>query len=1046
MLPRLPAARPARRSLFALALLLGLAPGAARAGQTGGLRVAVRLAGAPVAGVPVTVSGPAELAARTQTTDASGEARFGALAAGVYTVRVSGAEAGAALLEGVAVDLDRTSRVVLDLPRPGVEDVVVRATRAAVDAAGTTTGLALRPATFEALPLGRSYIERLSLVPGVSQSTRPTAHGGVITANQYLVDGVSTSDPVGGVLAIDVNPDGIAEHEVITGGLPAEYGNAFGLLSNIVTRSGGNDWTGRVSLYRRDAGWTAQPDATDAPSNVITSLDGSATLGGPLVRDRLWHFVAVQGVRSENRPAEAFDTPDRPPRTTVDERYFGKLSWQVAPAHRVDLLGQYGTTDLTNNNAFDLALTEDQFNRQVEPKSFVAARYTGVLTPAVVLEGHVAAVSVERTIEPRHPELGPNHSAAGTTTQYGRYLAESYSSGDRLQARLDASWLPAVPGPGRHAFKFGVEAARTRSHDYAISSGGESYADRTAGGASLWSIFRPSNNLLARWRGLSANNGWGCTLGGVDCAQQTAAPSTFTDPAAWVMTIDGVDYDPRAFTFGRASLDGDAAAAGWVRYEGTRNTRAGAVEDVGQDLVALYAQDEWRAGRLTVRGGLRAERQSLRDSDGATIFRFDWTLAPRLGVAYDVRGDGRQRLLASAARIYQPVRDNTSGYVGQYHAPLTESRLWAEPVGAYATWSATGGALQPVGVLAPNLETPSSDEFLLGYAAELWRGGSVEVTAIRQETRNVVEDFDPLTGLGDPETYPTLQGNPTLAGLGFTDQDGDGSVTAEDLPAPFVVLNLPGSERTYVGLDLALQQDFGARGLARFSYSYAEHTGTLTNDAVFQRSIGNEPYWDPRLAHNDGKLAFLPVHTLRLFGSYRFDFGLTVGAVVRLNSGLRYSLTNILPPSGGSQRGIYDGDPAKAVDTLRIDRAAFSAELGIPATLPDGSRNPALDAAIVDLVPFELRAGRGAYEGSWLYTVDLRLAYAPRLFRDLGTELFVDVFNLTGVQHQNDYNTRLATDAPVTVANIGDRGNYVFGRPVSYQAPRSLAAGLRLSF
>ncbi len=193
MHPLISHARRLRRPFLALALLLVLPPGAARAGQTGALRVAVRLACAPLAGAAVTVSGPAELAPRSQATDASGEARFGALAAGEYTVRVSGVGPGTALLHGVVVDLDRTSRVVLDLPEAAVEDVVVHATRGAVDATATTTGLALRPADFESLPLGRSYVERLSLVPGVSQSTRPTGHGGVITANQYLVDGVSTS-------------------------------------------------------------------------------------------------------------------------------------------------------------------------------------------------------------------------------------------------------------------------------------------------------------------------------------------------------------------------------------------------------------------------------------------------------------------------------------------------------------------------------------------------------------------------------------------------------------------------------------------------------------------------------------------------------------------------------------------------------------------------------------------------------------------------------------------------------------------------------------
>lgn len=134
--------------------------------------------------------------------------------------------------------------------------------------------------------------------------------------------------------------------------------------------------------------------------------------------------------------------------------------------------------------------------------------------------------------------------------------------------------------------------------------------------------------------------------------------------------------------------------------------------------------------------------------------------------------------------------------------------------------------------------------------------------------------------------------------------------------------------------------------------------------------------------------------------------------------------------------------------SLILDRDAFSEHLGIPAELPDGSGNPALDEAIVGLMPLDLRVGRGAYENPSEYLFDLRCRYLFKICKRLLVELFLEVFNLFDRQKPSSLDGRLATvgGAAVTSENISDRALYSFQVPTASQAPRRYQAGLRFSF
>ena len=146
--------------------------------------------------------------------------------------------------------------------------------------------------------------------------------------------------------------------------------------------------------------------------------------------------------------------------------------------------------------------------------------------------------------------------------------------------------------------------------------------------------------------------------------------------------------------------------------------------------------------------------------------------------------------------------------------------------------------------------------------------------------------------------------------------------------------------------------------------------------------------------------------------------------------------------------GYWDGDPARIVDTLVIDRDVFSSYLGLPTDLEDGSRNPALDREIVGLMPLDLRAGRGGYENPSYYQLDLRLRYRFQAKHKAVYEAFLDVYNVLNRQEVATEDGRLATETGVAVTpeNIADRSIYTFRQPLTSQSPRRMFLGFRASF
>ena len=182
-----------------------------------------------------------------------------------------------------------------------------------MDTTSTTIGANLDSATLSRLPVGRRFSDTLYLAPGVSTGgnvgvANPSIEGSSGLENQYVVDGVNITNGgygalgsysiVFGSLGNGTPFDFMQEVQVKTGGYEAEFGQATGGVINVVTKSGSNALKGSAFGYARPHSLESDYDTVQSVEGTVNTVasrlsDVGATVGGPVLRDRLFFFGAI---------------------------------------------------------------------------------------------------------------------------------------------------------------------------------------------------------------------------------------------------------------------------------------------------------------------------------------------------------------------------------------------------------------------------------------------------------------------------------------------------------------------------------------------------------------------------------------------------------------------------------------------------------------------------------------------------------------------------------------------------------------------------------
>ena len=370
--------------VFLLAVIVLTSVGAADAATTSRLegRVIDDQDG-PLAGVQITISSESLIGGPQSTiTSDDGGFSFHFLLVGRYTVEatLTGYVPATAVAQ---VQLDRTASVTVRMvPVTFASEIEVGAIVPIIDVTRTNTGEVFDEKYLRLTAIGsgsRNYLQIMNQAAGVGTGRIQKVFGAENSENVYLVDGFNTTDVASGASATRFAFDAVEEASALTGGMNAEFGHATGGVLNVVTKSGGNSFSGTFDARYRDQKFNESGEHYDPDLNISSNRVLSATLGGPILRDRLWFFAAV-----ENQFAE--ETPVGAPETRVGDinLFLGKLTWAANTSNRLTL--SYRATPGTVEYAGIAFYTAPEATHRVEPNEPTAQlELNSVLSDSLLL-------------------------------------------------------------------------------------------------------------------------------------------------------------------------------------------------------------------------------------------------------------------------------------------------------------------------------------------------------------------------------------------------------------------------------------------------------------------------------------------------------------------------------------------------------------------------------------------------------------------------------------------------------------------------------------
>ena len=838
--------------LLMMSMFLVASAAFAQTSETGAIVGTVTQAGTPLPGVTVEVRSNALQGTRTEVTDAQGRFRFSLLPPGRYNLTATLAGFNPVNQENVAVGLNRTVTLEVALSPSLSEQIVVTGAAPVVDVTSTTAGVNVTSETMRSLPIGRNFTAVAQVAPGTStDATGPTVYGSTGAENNYIIDGLNTTEVERGRQGKRLNFDFIQEVEVMTGGQPAEYGRMTGGIVNAITKSGSNEFHGDVFGYNSGGGLNADnvtADRRPATSTTVGSVDSQydfgANLGGYIMKDRLWFFGAYNRTNQTdlstriNTPLNfpgVFELPVGGSIETETSRdlYAGKLSLALTSSHLLNL-SLFGDPSTQEGAIFALAGAPSTWQGEVKTGGNNGVlRYSGIFGT-----NWTASASYGQHRETRE-NAGPGKSIGRTndetvvpTVAFGGFGFIQDQAFERDTFKVDISAYL-----GSHQFKFGGDRENLLAENTNIYTGSDRVRKLCRGGVPAGGVCAPGN-IYYRHEGYVSD-------------QTTNAAN-----------VDGV------------------VIPSLVSAPETENN-------------SLYVQDSWKVlPNLTLNAGVRWEQQKIGGRDGKVAINLNDMYAPRLGVIWDPANNGRSKLYANYGRFYESIPmdinlrtfggeitvqvNNLSPTPGDF-TPGTPGAAAAGGVPAFANGNAfrfLGAHITPV---APDLEGQHMNEYLLGYDHEIAPSLMVGIKGTFRELGQVIEDMLVISS-----------GDYFIANPGMGSGEIAGYLSGDEVPAER-------PERKYTAVELHAQKRFSNNYQFFASYVWSRLEGNY--DGTFQASTGqldpniNSAYdYGDFAVNNSGLLSNDRTHNFKFYGSYTvgtgFATGLDIGGAFYWQSGV----------------------------------------------------------------------------------------------------------------------------------------------------------------
>lgn len=793
--------------------------------------------GMPLPGCSVTVSGPALPGEITFTTTENGNFRFPSLPPGSgYQLMIEMPGFNTLIRKGLDVHVGKATRVEIAMEVSSLEEeVTVVGVSPTVDVRSSKTAVNYSKEFINNIPMSRDLYEVLNSIPGsVSEgvSYRRTSYisGGTVRGNQYSLDGVSINDPVVMYPMTNINIDVYEEVEFGISAHTADVGIADAGFVNIVTKSGGNDFHGgaTVEYYNKDMQVSLlSPDDLKAvglekPTGYNRWQDYSLYLGGPVIKDRLWFFANGRyftWARDYNHRLfdDTISTGSRV--YSLDEaphdesNIFGKLTFQIASNLR--LMATYNLT----------MITEDFYTNRID------AMYDKSATTKWDGEtGHTFSSQLNWTVN-------QNMFVDARMGYIRRWFPLPYSD-------------YAIPdAPRFYERYFGIYKNNPRFN--------ETYLRHRLNPNLTLTMFQDD------WLGASHEIKLGVEF------EQTSGTWDWWRENPWQVYY----YKGDIYSYATSTYDN----RGRIYCRTAGNTEGSTKEKEGMRRFGAFVQDSLTiADRLTLNLGIRFDtsqgyipeqqhaavndpfgllpvlKGDLDAWDKYTLDRIDvlsWThFSPRLGLAYDIFGDGKTSFKASWSRYNEYLMIQYFSLANPMY-PNGASWYWfdndydrqIEPTDSFSTIYLPPGAFDfdIESEINTDSTAPYTDEFTVGLEHELVKDFSVGATFIYKYKQNIFEDVNDY-GLGASEAWQGYaEDSPYYEKFEFVDPGDDGLFDTEDDKISYCYAELAGAPDTHYFLTNVEEGFRKYLALQIILNKRMSNNWQLFSSIVFSRATGN---------------------------------------------------------------------------------------------------------------------------------------------------------------------------------------------------------------
>lgn len=571
--------------------------------------------GGTLPGVTVTATSANLQGTRTTQTGANGDYKLGILPPGEYKLTYE--------LEGFAtavknVKVSAAQSVVADVTMQlseVVEEIVVTSNYETISETQTVASTYTKEEV-ESLPVNRTIVESVALAPGVHQTGPKGAgvrdgnvsiSGAMSFENLWLINGVVINENVRGQSLPLFIEDAVQETTTATAGISSEYGRFSGGVVNVITKSGGNDFSGSLRASFGNDDWTnttALEDARSLTPTDVTNKTYEATLGGPFWRDKLWFFLAARNADLSGSSTTVAPTSIQFPTSSEEDRLEAKLTLAITPSH--SLVGSYLDIDSARSgNVFQSVLDLRSVTSRMDPQQITSGNYTGILSSSFFVEAQYS----EREFQIGIGSGGPQDLINGT-------LFRELSTSNRF-------WSPTFCG---------FCETEERNNENALAKGSYFLTSEAAGTHDITFGYDTFTDIR-----FSVNHQSG------------------SDFQVWSESIVINANDPNTIY---PVLPGGAGDSSWVVWWPPVGLDQLRPTDFVTD--SFYVNDSWQLNEnWSFNLGVRYDVNDGVDSGGNKVAE-DSKVSPRLGVSYDVKGDGDLVFNASYG-TYVAALANTRG-------------------------------------------------------------------------------------------------------------------------------------------------------------------------------------------------------------------------------------------------------------------------------------------------------------------------------------------------------------------------------------------------